>query len=489
MKKFFQNFSLMGFLMLMMCAILGVGDLSGAVVCANGAAAPVDTSAGVGEGGTAIEHKANGSEALETLDVRKYASEMPKDPVDQKLVLIRPYDTPFDTILRYAGSMTTNHFEFGWYSLGTRPVKDKVGTPKQGSTALNTTAGSTAEDFRGTLLVNNVNLFAETQTVVPSINNNGVRVPILGADGEELQLYIYEKDSANKLIKFTVSEEQLDSTTLDLPAAAKSAIVADVDLYLLGRAASELDVTSPAVSFLPKKSKGYCQIFKTQIAQSAYEKIMDKEIKFDLSEVEEQALFEHRRFMEGTLLFGKGGNKTWDPIKEHYIYTTAGAFNTVLKHQEGTAYQLNSANGNAALVDMSKNIFTGNSGAKTRYVMGGSEAIAKISKMSTTGVNGVIRQQEAVQTEVVYGVTWSKIVTNFGQLNLVHHELFDEYGYSDYLFVIEPQFLKKWQLTNFERQEVNAKELTIMNGTMVIFTEACGVAVYNPDVHSIWQVV
>ena len=463
MKKFLKNFNLLGFLMLGLCVLLGVGDVSGVVMGANGTATAIDTKAGAGEGGTAIEHGRRG--ALETTDVRQYAPEMPQDPVDQKLVLIRPYDTPFDTILRYTGAMKTNNFEYGWYSLGTRPVMDRL-------VSTTFTAGASAELSRGVATVSNISLYAETATItVPGV---------LGEDGEDLQLYVYEKDNANNQIKFTVSEDQLDAT-FDLP----NAIAADTNVYLLGRAAAELDVTSPATSYLPKKSKGYCQIFKTQIAQSAYEKIMDKEIKFDLSEIEEQALFEHRRFMEGTLLFGKGGNKTWDPNKETYIYTTSGIVKTILKHQGGIAnHQLVSTNGNAALVDMSKAVFTGNSGAKTRFVMGGSEAIAKISKMQ-----GIQRQQDAVKTEVVYGVTWSKIVTNFGTLNLVHHELFDEYGYSDYLLVIEPQFLKKWQLTNFERQEVNAKELTLMNGTMVIFTEACGVAVYNPDVHSLWKVV
>ena len=39
MKKFFKNFSLVGFLMLTLCVLLGVGDVSGAVFTADGAAA------------------------------------------------------------------------------------------------------------------------------------------------------------------------------------------------------------------------------------------------------------------------------------------------------------------------------------------------------------------------------------------------------------------------------------------------------------------
>lgn len=462
MKKFLKDFNLLGFLMLGLCVVVGIGDISGAVLGANGVATEVTTQSGDG-GGHVVEHGRRG--ALETSDVRTLVPDMPQDPVDQNLVKIRPYDTPFDTILRYMNTEKTNNFEFGWYSIGTRPVEDKI-------LSATTTAGATPELFRGEATVSDISLYAETSTInVPTI---------LGDDGEPLMLYVYEKDNANKKIKFTVMDKQLQESSSSYDLA--NAISANTTVYILSRAAGELDVTSPAVSFLPKKSTGYCQIFKTQIAESAYKKIMDQELKFDLTEVEEQALFEHRRYMEGTLLFGKGG-KIWDPVKETHIYTTEGIIRYILKHQSG-AKQLSSTGGNAGLVDMSKAVFTGNSGAKTRFVLGGSDAIAKISKMQ-----GIDRQQEAVKTEVVFGITWSKIVTNFGTLNLCHHELFDEYGYGSYLLVIEPQFLKKWILTNFERQVVDAKSLTIMNGTMVIFTEACGVAVYNPDVHSLWEVV
>lgn len=457
MKKFFQNFNLLGVIMLGLCTLLGVGGLSGAVM-ADGNAVAIDG----GEGGTTISHGFRGS--LETSDIRRYTPEMIEDPVDQNLVKIRPYDTPLDTILRYAGSMKTNNFEFGWYSIGTRELNDKVE-----SFTVNANADPTA--VRGTLKVKgNADLFDETDTIyVPSV---------AGADGEPLMLYVYQKDLQNSALLVTVAEDQM---TKDATSGAYTipALADDTPIFALGRAAAEKDVVTPAVSFLPKKSKGYCQIFKCQIAQTAYEKLMDKEIKFDISEVEEQALYEFRRRMEGTFLFGHG-QKVYDPLKKTYVYTTAGLVTQIKKY---LTVNSTAVNGNNELVDLTKAIFTGNSGAKERFAICGSDAVAKISKLQS-----IEKHQDAVKTEVIWGITWSKIVTNFGTLNLVHHALLDEYGFSSKMIVIDPQFIKKWQLTNFERQQVDAKALTIMNGDITIFTEASGVAVYNPDAHCIVDV-
>lgn len=456
MKKFLKNFNILGILMLCLCVVLGVGDVSGALM-ADGVAAKVDS----GDGGTTIHHGFRG--ALETSDLRKYTPEMIEDPVDQNLVKIRPYDTPLDTILRYAGSMKSNSFEFGWYSIGTRELSDKVDS-------FSVTPHSDPTSVRGTLKVKgNVDLFDETDTIyVPTI---------AGQDGTPLMLYVYQKDLQNSSLLVTVSEDQMTSTTTTTTTTYTiPAIATDTEIFALGRAAAEKDVVTPAMSFLPKKSIGYCQIFKCQIAQTAYEKLIDKEIKFDISEVEEQALYEFRRRMEGTFLFGHG-KKIYDPLKKTYVYTTCGITNQIKKM---STINSSASDGNAEMVELTKKVFTGNSGAKERFAIAGSEAIAKISKLQ-----GVEKRQDAVKTEVIWGITWNKIVTNFGTINLVHHALLDEYGYSSKMIVIDPQFIKKWQLTNFERQQVDAKALTIMNGDITIFTEASGVAVYNPDAHCI----
>lgn len=457
MKKFLKNFSFMGMFMLMLSIVLGVGGFTG-VAFANGVATGIETggkddAAKADAKGASIEHGFRG--ALETTDFRSLRPEMINDPVDQNLVKIRPSVSPLDTILRYAGSKPTNNFEYEWYSLGTRAVEDKV-------TNFTVTKSSDSQQVSATVkITGNINKFDVTDTFyVPSV---------VGKDKEELVGYITKKDVVNKTITFTITEEQM---TMDGSDYTIPAIGDNVAIYSLGRAAGELDVKTPAISYIPKPSRGYCQIFMAQIAQSTYEKMMDKKFKFDVNEIEEQALYEYRVRMEGSFLFGKKG-KVYNSETNQYVYMTGGIARQITKHKD-----IDAAGGDKELIDVMKYIFTGNSGDKERIVLAGSEFVAKMSTFNT-----VQKQLEAGNSEVLWGITWKKIESNFGSLLLVHHELLDQYGWSGKAIVIDPQYLKKWQISNFERKEYDGKELAIMNGNFTVFREVCGVAVYNPDAH------
>lgn len=461
MKKFLKNFSFMGMMMLVLSVILGVGGFTG-VAFANGVATGISSGA---EGdtsdahGLSVEHGKDG--ALETMDLRSMRPEMIDDPVDQSLVKIRPSVSPLDTILRYAGSNKTNNFEYEWYSLGTRDLDDTVKTV--------TTEAAALEEVDAVIEINgSIAKYDETDTVLfPKVN---------GADGTPLVGYVILKDNKAKTITISATEDQLtkDGTgKYSFPAELK----AGVAIYSLSRAAGETDVKTPAISYIPKPTRGYCQIFMAQIAQSTYEEIMDKKFKFGANEIEEQALYEYRIRMEGSFLFGKQG-KVYDKTKQRYVYMTGGITNQISKQ-----HTINVEKGNEGLTEMMKYVFTGNSGAKERVLLAGSGFVEKMSNIPT-----VQKQLEAGNTEVVWGIKWNKIESNFGTLMLAHHELLNQYGWENKAIVIDPQYLKKWQVSNFERTEYNGKELAIMNGKFTVFSEVCGVAVYNPDAHCILDI-
>ena len=482
MKKFFENFSVMGFVMFMLCVALGVGDVSGAI-CADAVALNPTGTTGHDSGASVASTvnnvqttnnvsstNPNTTGGMTSSEIREaayangdlVAADLIKDPIDQKLVQIRPYANPIDTLLRYAGAEQINNLEFGWYSIGYREVWSKVDDSSNSGAVMH--SHTNTKNVYGTVKVEDPSKFDVTDTV--SVDG------VLGKDGKDLQLYIYKKDSTNGLY-FTVSKEQMNESTgtYSIPAIADK-----TKLFILGRSAAEKDVTSPELSVLPEKKTGYCQIFMMQIEENTYAKMADKEIKFDLSEVEENVMFEYRRRMEGTWLRGHQG-KVWDPEKNTYVYNTAGLLDQITKTHTLYAGALD---GTAEIVDLSKAVFKGNNGSKKRFAICGSDAMARISKLQ-----GVERRQDAVQTEVVFGITWSKMVTNFGQIDMVLHEQLDEYGLSDKMIIIDPQFLRMKRVQAFDRHEVDGKEHLITNGTLVVFSEAAGLAVYNPDVHCI----
>lgn len=466
MKKFLKNFSLMGFLMLIMCVVLGVGDMSGAVMSADGAASATENP-GAGtttQTVTTIPHGDGG--ALETLDIRSLRADMIEDPVDQNLVKIRPGLNRMDTILRYFKPVGTNNFEFDFYSIATKSLKNETNAA---ATIHSSTSG--IEDVYGqVVLKGGISDIGDGDCFyVPSIAG-------AGEDTSPLMLYVYDKDLDNNAIKFTIAEDQMSKTTANnVTTITIPAIAANTPIYLLSRAADELAVKTDAASVLPKPTHGYCQFHIAQIAQSTFEKLMDKKFKWDFSEVEEQVLYEYRRKLEGAILFNKGA-KIWNRKLNKYVYTMGGITRQISKSYELDLTDM--TKGNEALVGLEKYAFTGNSGSETRILLGGSDFIEAISK-----IKAVQKQQEAGNTEVVFGMTWNKIVSNFGTLLLAHAEIFDEYGWSDKGLILDPQFLRKWQLQAFKATPYDGEKLMIMKGEMKVFSEVFGVAVYNPDVH------
>ena len=464
MKNFLKNFSLMGALMLVLCVVLGVGDMSGAVLMAEGVATKIDGGAAATDGvvgGNApagVQVATPERSVLEAMDYRKWSPDLIKDDVDQNIVQIRPYANQLDTILRYVGTKNVNTFEFEYYSISSREVSDKV-------VSFTANTNTKAAGCSGTLKLTNYANFDKTDTIyIPTVT---------GADGEPLVLYVYQKNEETQTFNVTCGEKQATGSdgSYQIPALSAETVV-----YAMGRAASETDVLSPAVEFLPDKTRGYCQRFMFQISISNYSKMADKEIKWELNEIEEEALFDYRRRMEASFLFGRM-DKITIPGTGKTIYTTGGIVNQI---KRTTTVDSSAQDGNKEIVELHKFIFMGNSGAKERFAFAGSEAIAKISKM-----NGVVKQQDAVKTEVIMGITWSKMVTNFGTLNIAHHEILNEYGFADKMIVIDPQFLRKYQIENLSKQNYNGRELAIVNGDIVVFNESAGVAVLNPNAHCI----
>ncbi len=497
MKKFFKNFNLLGFLMLVVCVVLGVGDMSGAVMMAAGSAADGNGSevssiatgeaaqegGDNGDGGFKFENQQYG-DALSTFDYRKWAPGLIKDPVNRQIVQIRPYVNIVDTMLRYIGSDKINNLEFDYWQIKAREQRDEV---------VSFTATPSAEKGRcvAVMVVKKRATFRPTDNLLVPLSS--VDQSSLSANEkvkDDLVLYVSKTETTpNGLKLYLTTDEDQVVPEYSGGTATGDYVIPTVKVgetvYLMGRAAGELDTTSPAIEFVPFKKHGNAQIFKTEITISNFAKMADKEVKWDLNEIEEEALFDYRRAQEKSILFSKMGI-IHDPDKNKDIYRMEGLFTAIKR--EGVV-QLDSnkttqADKNAEITKLMKSIFIGNNGSKERFAIGGSDAVAKLSNMFS-----VEKYQDAVKTEVIMGITWSKIVSVFGTLNVVHHPLFDETPYGSYLLVIDPQFLKKKEVLPFERQQVDGKEHLIVNGDIVIFSETYGLAVYNPKAHAVVEVL
>jgi len=391
--------------------------------------------------------------------IRKESPDLILDTVDQRITKMRPSATPLDQILRHATSRTAKTMQFGYYSVDIRGVK---ATTTAAIVAV--TTSDTAE-----LPVDNVRLFAVSDTLyIPSkagFDDAGVATPT-----KQLVLYVCAVGAASLTVQ-AVNGQLLTNGSEGMYVPS---IASGTALYRLGRAAAEGDVRTSPFSALPTKQKNFCQIFKCEVAESTIAAMSDKEVQWTPNDIEEQAMYEWRMGMEASFLFG-AKRRFFDPIKKAYVYTTGGVVNSIAKHIEYKAVM-----DNPALIDITKQVFTGNSGSRRRILFAGSGLVANFSSIGT-----VEKQLEAGNTVVVWGIEWKEIKTNFGTLLLLQHDLLDMYGWEDKGIILDPACLDKWTFSGVERLVVDTKKSGTFDGNVAVITEIAGAALKYPSVHAV----
>ncbi|MDE7119542.1 MAG: hypothetical protein K2O10_02930, partial [Muribaculaceae bacterium] len=214
-----------------------IGHLTGA----DGHMLTATAVVGVAAAGKHIE-----GEPLTTAVVDKEAPGLLRNEIDQRIVKILPISKQLDQISRYGGSRLCRSMKVDYYSVDTKPVSATLTQAMTAPADRDITA-----DTPATLQVDDARVFQPSTTVlVPSVK---------ASTGEPLVLYVARNDNGLQVVSVnhTVGEYHV------VPSMPKG-----TRLVRMGRAAAELDVTTPMFEALPKKATNYCQIFKAQVEQS-----------------------------------------------------------------------------------------------------------------------------------------------------------------------------------------------------------------------------
>lgn len=451
MKKRNFSFNLFGVLLTLVCALVGIAD-SSAMGIYTADAAVVTPDSGVGAVVT--------REGLTTDVTRAESPDLILDTVDQRITKMRPTATPIDQIMRHATPKKAGTMKFEYYSTDIRPVKATVASGY---------SKDTTKDYAA-LTVDNGKLFDVTDTIyVPSItgfDDNG------NATTKALVLYVVAV-SGN-----TVTVQAVNGgagTAANEDGTYVPDIASGTKIYRMARAASEGEVQTSPYSALPTKKYNYCQIFKCQVSMTTIQAMSDKEVKWTPSEIEEQALYEFRMAMEASYLFG-ARKYFYNSTKKAYVYTTEGIVNSITKTIEYPTTNMK----NEDVVDIHKEIFTGNSGSRRRIMLAGSGFVANWSKIGT-----VEKQLEAGNTVLAWGIEWKSVTSNFGETLLLQHDLLDMYGFEDKAIVIDPQYLDKWAFKTMSRDVLDLKKAGTYDGDVAVMTEISGPALRYPQCHAI----
>lgn len=375
-----------------------------------------------------------------------------KNELDNRVVKIRPMSTPIDQISRWGGTRKAGSMIVDFYSVDTKPIEAKV---------TNFVQGFGGENPVSTITVDS-NIFQASETLLFP----GVEATTRNGKKESLILYVTAAE--NKTLK-VISVNNYNSS-------AGTNIVPEINegekIIRMGKAATELDVQTPQFEALPVKSQNYCQIFKAQVEQSVFQKLADKEVGWTFTDQEEVAIIDMRLGMEKNFLFGSK-MRFREPGKQEDVLLTGGIWN-----QTNHEWKYTSGNfDNNALVEMSRNAFTGNAGSSRKVLIGGSKFIEALHKLE------IMRTINSGEVKTKWGIDFTEICTKFGTFYVVLSEIFDQCGHSEDAFVLDPEYLTKYSHVPFRTERLDLRSSGLRNTEAVIITEASCLVLRYPNSH------
>ena len=296
--------------------------------------------------------------------------------LEKKLVLIAPSSTPIDTLTREIGNTRkTTSIETGGWEIAVRDIEDTV---DGAVTAQNST-------ITGTIAVDK-----------PALWQPGDTMAVVGASG--LLYYYVDSKSGSNLSVTRIGYKNTDS--YKFPAISDEA-----GIIRMGKAMPELAAQTIPVYQTPSSRTNYCQIHMAQVEESVIHALHMKEVPFDYATIKEQTIYDLKWRMEMTNLWGK--KDTFVNAAGDRIYTSGGLWEQIENSQTLTS----SSRSNADWISFTKNIFDGNNGSERRIAIVGADLMAYWAN-----VPSLQKQLEAQNVEVVLGVKFNRVITNFGEL-------------------------------------------------------------------------
>ncbi len=448
---------------------------SGAPAEAGGAPAAGEAgSGGAAAGSDGIATETAGRDNFSEQDIEFYSND-----INEKITKIRPMATPVDQISRYATPKKASSFVVEYWSIGTRPIKTKVKTQLEKSTTPS-----------AKLVVEDPQMFTLDDTIrvvgVKAITNyKGVLyTTIKNKPVPDLELCVCGRDTDGQPIVYAINGNDVDGQPLGIPQLPVGTV-----LIRMAKSCGELDVQTGRFNNLPTADVQYCQNFMIQVEQSTFDKIAAKRVEWDFSDIEEDSIYDMRLAMEGTYLFGdmacirhatKNNSAQWFTKG---IWWMAGKDIEVGHKATEDEQKEGYKDGEVVisdneLVDISKDLFVGTGiGNKRKVVIAGSDVVTAFSKVKSEK----FRLKDTVE---VWNLKFKSWETDFGEILMIHSELFDQFGMSDQALALDPEFLVKRVHLPWARNVLDLKKAGIRNTDAVVIQEVACLYLKYPKAHA-----
>lgn len=397
-------------------------------------------------------------EPVDTANVTTASSELLSQTISKKITEMRPSSVPLDTILRrMSNAVKAPSWKYEFYSVDTRAIEDTLLYSYQ--TASEGTYSSTSGEH----------ILRVTSISQWQVDDNFMIQDSTGSDSKEIICHIVSKTAASNVLK-VIPLNGTGAGGYDLPDMA-----AGQKITRIGNSKSELDAQTSPYAQVPTKSWNYSQIHMAQVEEGLYEQLHTKEVNWNLMDYKAQSIYDMRRSAELTSLFGFRKTIT-DPEDEDSKYFTGG----IVRYATGSISYATSLFDDDTWIDWTKTIFQGNSGSDRRVVFAGSTLIATISKATT-----VSKQLDAKNTEVVHGIRFRRVESNFGELLIKKHDLFDDCGYAKHGFCLDMNNIDRFTYKPLQTTKLELMKSGTRKSNAFVMDEAFGVALRYPATHTV----
>jgi len=426
--------------------------------------------------------------------------------IDQKIIKIRPMSTPLDQISRYAKNSPAKQFEFKYFSLGTRPIKTTLSAAvtKNGSAATQTITVADNSMFSLDDTIRVVGVKATHKPDGTAYSDSDPKTP-------DLVLCVAGLDSST-------SNPVVYAVNGDLDSNDQAIVIPSIDngttLIRMGKAGAELDVQTGRFTNLPTSEIQYCQNFMMQVEQSTFDKMTPKNVDWNFSDLEEDAVYDMRMGMEGSFLFGGRGlvkHARKNNLEQYFtggiwwmagkdievghvenVLTGSHTENVVVNEGETNEseeavtvndYEAKAVVSDEDLVDIAKDLFVGTGcGNKRKIMFCGSEMLAALSKIKSEK----FRLKDTVEKWNLKFKSWD---TDFGEILCIHHEFFDLNGMADQALAIDPEYLYKKTFLSLAHNVLDLKKAGIRNTDAVVLQEVSALYLRYPKAHARMKLV
>jgi hypothetical protein len=390
-----------------------------------------------------------------TTNVAAASPDLQRDAVLKRIVQTHPSSFPLDTLLSHMPVQDTKSWRYTAYDT---PYLSYRGTIAAELSAISSGANTTPF----TLKPSNLEHIRKWSCLFfPTIKGSAT------TDGLPLAAYVVSVARG--------SSSTMDVIALNAAGGALAKIVVDTP-YIIGPiAAHELVMQVEPQVPVPQNYENYNQLFMCQMEVGDYEEAHLKEVGWGWSDIQDYTIMDFR--IRRTISYYYGFAKKFvDGVENVEKYSTGGIYRQITRKYPTIAGPWTDSN----FVDFSKYVFVGVKGSRRKIVFAGDAMIANMSKAAF-----IQKQLQAASTEVAFGLTFTKIKTNFGDL-LVHYEpLFTEMNISNQALVLDPEFIVRTNFNGISHDKIDAKGAGFKRAKVESVAEASSALLRNRDSH-VW---